>query len=596
MMSGHETRVALLCIDPWPDKDGGFQPFNYSVRKVEAAVVANPALNAVVEVFDSGSKDVEPFVEQVESMNPDVVGVSAYVWSFPTFVEVARRLKANRPDRTIIFGGPSARTEMFALEPFRDGQRYIDALVLGEGEDVFQEILALRDRGRDNLRSIAGLAVSTGDGWHLTPEHPLPILDTLASPFQLNLVPEAKTAHLETFRGCPLSCTFCQWGDLSKASRVFSTEYLIRELSSYQALGLQSAMIVDAALNLNARAFRNLREAEREVRFFRTAQINCEIYPQHLTDDHLQFLSEVGGGVNLGLGLQSYSKGVLDNVERPFDEKRFEKVVHDLLPIAPRAALEIIMGLPGDDPESFRRTLHRAMELGASVRVFRCLVLPNALMSRAPASFDMVYDPITLSMISCLGWSAEALDGMSAELDALAATIDGAWLHNDGRGWYFPSRLEMQERFGDAEMPGRSPISIDESRGIERGGGGAAVDEAARPLAAELRGALSDGVAIATGGVWALVGVDRADDHLTIAVTMDSGELSIDARPAREGVRSFRVRDGVAYSYQRQAADLDRANLERLEFVIEQVRHLVAIAIEPGASGGTPVEELPSIG
>jgi radical SAM superfamily enzyme YgiQ (UPF0313 family) len=597
MMSGSETRVALLCIDPWPNKDGGFQPFNYSVRKVQAAVTANPSLHAVVEVFDSGSKEVEPFVELVEQMDPDVVGVSAYVWSFPTFVEVARRLKANRPDRAVIFGGPSARMEMFALEPFRDGPEFVDALVLGEGEDVFQEILALKDRSRDALRSIGGIAVSTGDGWHVTAEHALPILDTLASPFQMNLVPAAKTAHLETFRGCPLSCTFCQWGDLSKASRVFSVEYLIRELSSYQSLGLQSAMIVDAALNLNARAFRNLRIAEREVGFFRTAQINCEIYPQHLTDDHLEFLSEVGGGVNLGLGLQSYSKGVLDNVERPFDEKRFEKVVADLLPIAPRAALEIIMGLPGDDPDSFRYTLHRAMGLGASVRVFRCLVLPNALMSRAPASFDMVYDPITLSMISCLGWSAEALDAMSAELDDMAAKIPGAWLHNDGRGWYFPSRLEMQERFGDAEMSGRSPISIDESRGVGQAAMPAGTESASRPVAAALRGALSDGVAIATGGVWSLATVEQSEDHLTIAVTTPSGELSIDARPAREGARSFRVRDGVAYSYQRLATDLDGASLERLEFLIEQVRHLVAIAIEPAASAGAAaVEELPTVG
>ena len=89
--------------------------------------------------------------------------------------------------------------------------------------------------------------MSTGEGWHLTGEHEQPILDKLASPFQLGLVPPGKTGHLETFRGCPLSCTFCQWGDLKKTNRIFSVDYLVRELRSFQRLGMKGAMIVDAA-------------------------------------------------------------------------------------------------------------------------------------------------------------------------------------------------------------------------------------------------------------------------------------------------------------------------------------------------------------
>lgn len=440
------TRVALLCLDPLGEQKGAFRPFNYSVRKIQAAVCANPALEVVVEVFDSNSTDVGEFVARLVDFDPDVIGVSAYVWSFPTFLEVCRHLKRARPERTVIFGGPSARVEMFALAPFHDGPRVVDALVLGEGEEIFQEILALPERSRTTLAGIHGLAVSTGDAWHLTPEHAQPVLDTLASPFQLGLVPPGKTGHLETFRGCPLSCTFCQWGDLKKTNRIFSVDYLVRELRAFQTLGMKGAMIVDAALNLNARAFRNLRAAEREVGFFRQATLNAEVYPQYMTDEHLQFLSEIGGGADLGLGLQSYDPGVLQNVDRPFDAARFERVVADVIAVAPRTAIEIIMGLPGDNPDSFRRTFDRAMRLGASVHVFRCLVLPNALMSRAPASFAMVYDPITLRMESCLGWPPGAIDAMAAELDSLARANAGAWLHNDDNGWYFPSNFEITAR------------------------------------------------------------------------------------------------------------------------------------------------------
>jgi radical SAM superfamily enzyme YgiQ (UPF0313 family) len=220
-MSRDGQRAVLISIDPWTDDNCDNRPFNYAIRKVQAAVLADPALsNWDLHVLDLRTTDVDDFLGRIESLKPDLVGASAYVWSFPTFIELSRRLKASQPDCTIVFGGPSARPEMFELTPFRDGVAYVDALVVGEGEEAFRQILGLADRSRAALREVAGCAVSTGTEWFLTPQRPLPPLDSLASPYVLGLVGgdpsnARATGHLETFRGCPLSCTFCQWGDLS---------------------------------------------------------------------------------------------------------------------------------------------------------------------------------------------------------------------------------------------------------------------------------------------------------------------------------------------------------------------------------------------
>ncbi len=617
-MAASESRVALLCIDPLRNELGDFKPFNYSVRKVQAAILANPSLDVEVKVFDYDSKNAEEFAARIEEMDPDIVGASAYVWSFPTFYEVARLLKRSRPDRLIVFGGPSARMEMFNLAPFRDGPQFIDALVLGEGEEVFQEIVALKDWSRARLCTIPGIAASTGDGWFLTPAREVPVLDTLASPFQMGLVSNVKTAHLETFRGCPLSCTFCQWGDLSKANRIFSVEYLVRELGSYVSMGLRSVMIVDAALNLNLRAFRNLCTAEREVGFFKKAFLHAEIYPQYLTEEHMSFLREVGGGLNLGLGLQSYNKSVLGNVERPFDEARFERVVGELLQITPRSEIEIIMGLPGDDPESFRTTLHRALGLGASVRVYHCLVLPNALMSRSPASFDMEYDPINLSMISCLGWKDGAIRRMSEELTVLSRSIPGAFLHNDGYGWHFPSPAESKKgekgwhfMLSETESganggsaPGaamESPLSIAGPPAYDLPGAVACEepesDAAAAPAPAvgparlsvepALGDALSAGVSRATAAAWELLDIEREQDLLTLKVGTPFGELMLDMRPAIEGTNRFKVVDGVAYSYRGSERDMPGGALKQFESVIEHLRQLIPTVLGAPASAAS---------
>jgi hypothetical protein len=67
------------------------------------------------------------------------------------------------------------------------------------------------------------------------------------------------------------------------------------------------------------------------------------------------------------------------------------------------------MGLPGDNPESFRRNYQRARRLPTALRVYHCVVLPSALMVRSPPSHNLEYDPVTLKLLSCLGWSRDAL-------------------------------------------------------------------------------------------------------------------------------------------------------------------------------------------
>jgi radical SAM superfamily enzyme YgiQ (UPF0313 family) len=564
----------LLCIDPWRKVEGSYRPFNYPVRKIEAAIRAHPALASVeVRVFDTDQADADKVTAAVEAFDPDVLGASAYLWSFPTFVEVARRTRARRPDTTVIFGGPSARPEMFALAPFAPFSTEVDALVLGEGEEVIVDLLQMRDRGRDALRAVPGLAVFGRRGWEQTPERPLPQLDGLPSPYQMGLVPQGYSAHLETFRGCPLSCSFCQWGDLSTTTRIFSKEYLIRELEAFARIGACGAIIVDAALNLNPRAFRNLFAAEREVGFLRTAHFNTEIYPSHMTDDHLAFLEMVEAD-SVGIGLQSYDKEVLKRVERPFQEERFERVVHDVARIVPDATVEIIVGLPGDNPDSFRRTLERARKLPVCVRVFRCVVLPNALMSRAPAHFAMDYDPVTLQMNSCWGWSRDDLDKVCEEL-ATMVQAEGGDMNEGCNSWKLPSLAEVPRRMAERTHAAS-----------EAAGGGVAAPPSLRDL-------LARELADASQHRWSLQSARYEHDRLLLDVATGPGSLTVEIRRALQGQPSFRARAGLAFSYiTRSAGEPAHADLLALERVTDRLGPLLRTQIDLPGRPSLPV--LPS--
>ena len=130
------------------------------------------------------------------------------------------------------------------------------------------------------------------------------------------------------------------------------------------------------------------------------------------------------GSPYVGVGLQSFDKEVLSHVERSYDEARFEDNLERLTDVAP-VAIEIIMGLPGDNPRTFRATLERARSLPCALRVYHCVVLPSALMVRAPESYCMDFDPRTLKMRSCLGWSEADLEAEREHLTALATAEHG---------------------------------------------------------------------------------------------------------------------------------------------------------------------------
>lgn len=514
------TSVALLSMEL--DTVGAeYRPFSYGVRRLEATLRSDPSLADVeVHMVESASKDPDYWVDQIARAGADVVGMSAYVWSFPTFVEAAARAKRQRPDLTIVMGGPAARPAMFSLAPFTEQARSFDALVTGDGELPMRDLVRLDRRGQAELRGVRGLSLRSLSGWSKTAA-PLPlVLDDLPSPLQMGLVAGGRTFALETYRGCPMSCSFCQWGEIDPERTVFSADYVARELEALRARRIPNAQLVDAALNLNARGFRNLAEAERRSRYFADARLFACVYPSHVNDAHLEFLGSIARPA-LEIGLQSLDADVLVAAQRPTTEGRFRRVVDDLAALGD-LEVEIILGLPGDTPESFRRTLDRARELPAALKVFHCLVLPDALLTRAPERANLVFDPMTLKLVSGGGWSEAALRREQEHLDALVAR-EGGGAHDGSWDFHGPERtVEV--------VP---------------------ADRRACGLSGNTTASLSRAIEEASERRWQLVGTEMNRAEILATIRTPMGDFLLEVRRAAPNERAFRVFDGVAFSYRR---------------------------------------------
>ena len=401
-------RVALLAR--YPDRDPAMPQFipNLGVYMVEAALRASALPGLEVKLWDLNGGNVERVAREVMAFDPDVVGCSVFLWSFAFFLDLAVELKADDPGRLMVMGGPSARPVMLDHSPHRQKAAAVDVLVINEGEDTFRDIVELSDRSPAALMQLAGVALRQGGAWHETPARPQGDLNLLPSPYDMNLIPRGGLGILQTYRGCPFTCSFCEWGVMESPKRVRTSDSLGVEFAAMDRIGLQAALLADAGLNLNQAAFHNLREAADKTGFLSKRGLICEVYPAKVRREHLDFLAAVGNAY-VGVGLQSFDNKVLANVERKYDEARFDQTLHDLGEVA-SVAVEVIVGLPGDDPESFRRNFERARRLPCALRVYHCVVLPSALMVRSPPEHRLDYDPLSLKVRSCLGWTREAME------------------------------------------------------------------------------------------------------------------------------------------------------------------------------------------
>ena len=59
------------------------------------------------------------------------------------------------------------------------------------------------------------------------------------------------------------------------------------------AADVPAVFLVDAGLNLNAKAFDNLAEAEKRTGFLQNAAFWCEVYPSLVNEKQIDFLSSI---------------------------------------------------------------------------------------------------------------------------------------------------------------------------------------------------------------------------------------------------------------------------------------------------------------
>jgi radical SAM superfamily enzyme YgiQ (UPF0313 family) len=338
-------------------------------------------------------------LERILSTSPDIVGLSCYVWNITLLMEVARRLKAERPGVPIVIGGPEVGPlgrEVLSRYPA------IDVVVRSEGEVPFGEIIerlaamGAGFRGPLPLDDVPGIVFRRDSVIVETGEAPiLRDLDVLPSPHLGGYVDasRARIVCIETQRGCVFRCNFCFYNkDLSIRNRRFDLERVKQEILFWLDRDVLEIYLMDPVFNLNAARTKELCAFIAAHNTKRVA-FHAEIWAEFV-DEEMARLFKAANITFLEVGLQSTDDSALATVERRLKLHKFLDGIDNLKRQQLPFELQLIFGLPGETRESFRTSLNFAARLEPTwLSVFPLMVLPGTELWHKAGPLKLEFDP-----------------------------------------------------------------------------------------------------------------------------------------------------------------------------------------------------------
>lgn len=362
----------------------------YKNAKIKVGVPVNPLLNLAllarpvieagyaVKILDLNVEDgSDAFLEEeIRRQSPRFVGITFTTPLYAEAKRLAQFIKELKPHTILVAGGAHATT--FPNEIIKESS--FDVVAVGEADFILRDLLITKDR-----KSIKGLVFKengniedTGRAGYINDLDELPIpaweLYDLARYNRLSLSNRrSPPGYLETSRGCPWGCVFCNKNIQGRKFRPKSPKRVVDEIEYMLKIGFKEINILDDTFSTDinrAKAIcdeiikRGLKFPWHPLNGIRVDRVDKELFIK----------MKKSGCYKVSFGIESGNQAVLNIIDKKIRLEQVRNAVRWAREVGFETFGYFMLGLPGETEESIKDTIRFAKELKLDIAKFNVTI------------------------------------------------------------------------------------------------------------------------------------------------------------------------------------------------------------------------------
>lgn len=335
--------------------------------------------------------------------NVDILFCSTYIWNENYNKELSKKVKNKWPKCLVVWGGPQPdHTDKNFFKNFP----FVDIICTSEGEPVIEKIIeqTLSTKNYTTVPNIKlnqqGVSISTTIQPRIEIEnHPSPYLLGIFDPILKKHPSFTWSTVLETNRGCPYGCTYCDWGSLTSSKiKMFGLQKVFDEIDWISKNKIEFVYIADANFGILK---------QRDILIAKKIRSNYEKFnfPKFIELNTLKMSNEIAVELGeilhpmllaLSLSQQSLNKETLEYIKRyNMKSNDFNHVIqlckmHNLKYLS-----ELIIPLPKETKTTFMANFFKLYEQDVNMPIY---VYPLVYCNNSPLKLFDKYQIKTSSI------------------------------------------------------------------------------------------------------------------------------------------------------------------------------------------------------
>ena len=335
-----------------------------------------------------------PLELAVDSLSgSDIIFFSSYVWNFNLSSEIAKKIKEKKPETLIVFGGCQIPRDN--IGDFLRKNQFIDLACYGEGEKPFTSILEnFKERDWSRVPSISYIRDNeviknpTSKRISDLSEIPSPYLAGVFDPLMKANPQEIWLGLWETNRGCPFSCSFCEWGeDYQRRMYTHDLEKLFKEIDWFSRNKIEFIFCCDSNFGILSRDLeiaKKVAENKRKYGYPKRLSVQNTKNSTEASYKVQKILAESGLSKGVNLAFQSLNPATLEAIGRKnISTRTFHELQQRFSSEDIETFSDIILGLPNETYQTFTDGISTLIQNGQhnKIQFINLSILPNSEMA-----------------------------------------------------------------------------------------------------------------------------------------------------------------------------------------------------------------------